>query len=149
MLLPYSRPIHHMLILTGISSKSSFREDGSVGVLCFYGNETETPCPLVPLASKKALSGSVVQALAGVASLPSSSQSRVTGRPGPLLCYYRWQIVPLAEGTQVFPVLLVSSSDSSIRCCAWGGEGASACYLESPHKRRRQGEGQARAGWTG
>lgn len=77
-----------MLILTG-TSKSSFREGGSVGVLCFYGNGTETPCPLVLLASRKALSGSVVQAQAGVVSLPSSSESW----GGLVLCYYRWQIV--------------------------------------------------------
>lgn len=105
-----------MLILTG-TSQSSFREDGSVGVLHFYGNGTQTPCPLVPLASRKALRGSVVQAQAGVANLPSSSESR----GGPVLCSATTAgrlFVPLAEGTQVFPVLLVSSSDSSIRCCA-------------------------------
>lgn len=53
--------------------------------------------------------------------------------------------VPLAKGTQVLPVLLVSFSSSA---CAWGGGGAQACYLESPPHcgGGREGAGQEPAG---
>lgn len=76
---------------------------------------------------------------------------------GPVLCSVITAgrlFVPLAKGTQVFPVLLVSSSDSSdssadARGGGGDGGGAWACYLESPQERRRQEEGWAGAGWTG